>query len=73
MHILGRSGPNADSIPTASVRKDMEVKIRNIVKVPTTKSSIRNRFARANALTSGYGWASHIYSLIDHEIRFGSV
>lgn len=70
---LGRIYLHADSTPTASVRKDIEVKIGKIVKVPTTKSSIRNGFARANAPESGYSWASHIYSLIDHEIRFGGV
>jgi hypothetical protein len=70
---LGRIFHNADSLPPQSVRKDIEVKIRNIIKGPTTKSSIRGRLLKANSATSGYSWANQIYALLDHEIRFGGV
>jgi hypothetical protein len=70
---LGRIYHYADSIPAPSVRKDIEVKVRNIIRVPTTKSSIRKRFAKANSYTAGYGWANLVFALLDHEIRFGGV
>lgn len=70
---LGRIYHNVDSIPVPQVRKDIEVKIRNIIRIPTTKSSIKNRLAKANLCKGGHSWANHVYTLLDHEIRFGGV
>jgi Restriction endonuclease len=68
---LARIWHHSESIPTPAIRKDIEVKIRNIIKTPTTKSSIRTRLAKANTYKSGYSWANSVYSLLDHEIRYG--
>lgn len=70
---LGRIYLHADSIPEPSARKDIEVKIRNIIKFPTTNSSIKNRLTRASSYKAGYSWANVVFALLDHEIRFGGL
>jgi hypothetical protein len=70
---LARIWHHSESIPAAAARKDIEVKIRSIIKTPTTKSSIKTRLVKANSYKAGYSWATTVYSLVDHEIRFGGV
>lgn len=70
---LARIYHHCEDLPAASVRKDIEVKIRSLIKTPTTGSSIKRRLNAAAKATSAYRWTNGVYGLINHELRFGGL
>jgi len=66
---LGRIYLNVDDLPAKEVRTDIKAKVRNLLPVESSKA-INRKFEAASKLSSGYGWASRIYNLLDHELRW---
>jgi len=66
---LGRIYHHSDDLPVANVRATIETKVRSVLP-PSSDTAIRRKFTSAKKLHSGYQWAIHIYSLLNHEIRF---
>jgi len=67
---LGRIYHHSDDPPTATVREAVETKVRDVLPL-SSDVAIGTKFIAANKAHSGYQWAVDIYSLLNHEIRFG--
>jgi hypothetical protein len=66
---LGRIYHNVDDLPSKETRKQIETKVRSVLPV-TCSDAITTKFAAARRLSSGYDWATRIYNLLDHELRW---
>jgi hypothetical protein len=67
---LGRIYHHFDDLPSASVQKQIESRVK--ILLPASAVAIRKRFTAAKKLTSGYSWAQKIYNLIAHELRWAA-
>jgi hypothetical protein len=68
---LGRIYHHVDDLPSKQIRRQIEEKIRGLLPARSA-NAIKERFAAAKKVSSGYTWATRIYGLLDHELRWAS-
>ena len=66
----GGAGILVADFPTAKVRADVQNKMRAVLPA-ASDAAVKTKFGSTEKLTSGYGWAMRIYTLVDHELRSG--
>jgi hypothetical protein len=66
---LGMIYHHADDVPEASVRNEVEKKVRTILP-SSSNSAIIETFTSVEGLWGGYQWANRIFSLVEQELRF---
>jgi hypothetical protein len=68
---LGRIYQNVDDLPSKTVRDDMRRRLQGILP-PGSQKEVDRRFRAAASVSSGYTWATRIYTCLDREIRWAS-
>ncbi|UGA49048.1 restriction endonuclease (plasmid) [Bradyrhizobium quebecense] len=68
---LGRLYHHVDDLPSKTVRDDVRRRLRGILPAECQKE-VDGRFKAAAKVSSGYTWASRIYTCLDREIRWAS-
>jgi hypothetical protein len=68
---LGRIYHHVDDLPSKRARDDIRRRLRGILPAECQKE-VDAKFKAAAKVTSGYTWASRIYTCLDREIRWAS-
>jgi hypothetical protein len=58
-----------DDLPSKATRSQIEAKVRKLLSA-TSSDAITKTFSSARTLSSGYSWATRVYNLLDHELRW---